>query len=121
MVSAIAQAANHSISLYNTIIVLYLCYLQFTCEFILDFGNYHRKRMGIPVPKISRVAAFVFFFPYWSWHGFGFYVWSHARRFGSQPECNAATKLIVFGRELSATGSGRVVSLGEQCPQQVRD
>ncbi|KIK04423.1 hypothetical protein K443DRAFT_675884 [Laccaria amethystina LaAM-08-1] len=57
------------------------------------------------------VGKTVFSLPYWFWNGFGLYVWVHAKRFGSQPECNAATKLIVFGRELSATGSGRVISL----------
>ena len=78
--------------------------------------------MGVrDLPVVGPIVALCFALPYWSWHGFGFYVWSLARRFGSQPECNTATKLIVFGRELSATGSGRVVSLGEQCPQLVRD
>jgi len=113
MVSAIAQAANHSISLYNTIIVLYLCHLHLICELMLIVGSMQKKRMGAPVHGVGRVGKVVFSLPHWSWHGFGLYVWVHARRFGSQPECNAATKLIVFGRELSATGSGRVVSLGE--------
>lgn len=111
MVSAIAQAANHSISLYNTIIVLYLCYLQLICELMLVVGSMQKRSMGAQVSEVGLPAKVVLSLPHWSWHGFGLYVWVHARRFGSQPECNAATKLIVFGRELSATGSGRVVSL----------
>ena len=113
MVSAIAQAAIHSISLYNTIIVLYLSYLHLMCELMLVAGSMAKKRLGAPAPDVGLVARLLFSLPLWFWHGFGLYIWVHARRFGSQPECNAATKLIVFGRELSATGSGRVVSLGE--------
>jgi hypothetical protein len=113
MVSAIAQAANHSISLYNTIIVLYLCYLHLICQLMLVVGSMQKEKMGDLAPNVGAVAKIISSLPHWSWHGFGLYVWFHARRFGSQPECNAATKLIVFGRELSATGSGRVVSLGE--------
>ena len=114
LVSAMAQTANRSISLYNTIIVLYLCYLHLICKLMLVVGSMVKKRMGFPAPDIGVITRAVFSLPYWFWHGFGLYIWVHARRFGSQPECNAATKLIVFGRELSATGSGRVVSLGEQ-------
>jgi hypothetical protein len=110
MVSAIAQAANHSISLYNAIIVLYLCYLQVICGVMLFAMSVLKKGTGTDAGFVGKT---VFSLPYWFWNGFGLYVWVHAKRFGSQPECNAATKLIVFGRELSATGSGRVISLGE--------
>ena len=125
MVSAVAQAAKHSISLYNTIIVLHLCYLHLICELMLAVGTMQMKKPRFLLPESVIYAAkmafspgqlveqMVFSLPYWSWHGFGFYVWVYARTFGSQPECNAATKVVVFGRELSATGSGRVASLGE--------
>ena len=89
---------------------------------MLATGSWAKKRLGAPAPHVGPTVTglgpvtgtkIVFSLPHWFWHGFGLYVWVHAGRFGSQPECNAATKLIVFGRELSATGSGRVVSLGE--------
>ena len=106
MISAIAQAANHSISLYNANIVLYLCYLYiFSPVLVLS--------MGTPGSDFSDFTRRAFLLPLFSWNGFGLYVWLNARSFGSQPECNAATKLIVLRGELSATGSGRVVSLGE--------
>ena len=44
MVSATAQAANHSISFYNAIIVLYLCYLHLVCELTLVLGSALKKR-----------------------------------------------------------------------------
>ena len=69
--------------------------------------------MGTPGSDFSAVTRRAFLLPLFFWNGFGLYVWLNARSFGFQPECNAATKLIVLGRELSATGSGRVVSLGE--------
>ena len=56
--------------------------------------------------KFDFVEMIVLSVSQWSWLSLGFYVSVHARTFGSQPDCNAATKLIVFGRELSATGSG---------------
>ena len=112
MVSAIAQAANHSISLYNTIIVLYLCYLHLSCQCVLFFLSIPKKTMGPGATARFAVNA-LFLLPLWFWSSFGFYVWVQARTFGSQPECNAVTKVIFFGRALSATGSGRVVCLGE--------
>ena len=124
MVSAIAQAANHSISLYNAIIVLHLCYLYVICEFMLNFaerlsrvetGEEGGNFLDLVVKDIflELLVETFYSFPHWFWHGFGLYVWRHARRFGLQPECNAATKLIVFGKEFSAIGSGRHISLGE--------
>ena len=61
--------------------------------------------------EIGAIMAFVL--PWYFWHSSALYVWLHAATFGSQPECNAATRVIVFGRECLATGSGRIVSLGE--------
>ena len=83
------------------------------CSLMLFAMSLLQKGMETPESGFSRVTMMVFSLAFWFWNGFGLYVWVHARSFGSQPECNAATKLIVFGRELSATGSGRVVSLGE--------
>ena len=120
MVSAVAQAANHSISLYNAIIVMYLCYLYvFSGLQIFVPSVIDRKLQS---RTVTRLASFDIGFglawmaaglPWYFWHIFAFYLWVHAKTFGSQPECNAATRLIVLGREFSATGSGRVVSLGE--------
>ena len=113
MVSAVAQAANNSISLYNSIIVLYLCYLYTLCPLTVLDLSLQKKGMATPRPDSGLVTKLVFLLPFWFWSGLGLWVWIDPTDFGSQPECNAATKLMVLGRELSATGSGRVVSLGE--------
>jgi hypothetical protein len=43
---------------------------------------------------------------------FGLYVWAKAASFGSQPECNANTIFLFFGRSHSAAGAGRSIALG---------
>ncbi|EDR00458.1 uncharacterized protein LACBIDRAFT_334116 [Laccaria bicolor S238N-H82] len=60
LVSAIAQAANHSISLYNTIIVLYFCYLQLICKLMLVIGSMQKRSMGAPVSEVGLPAKVVF-------------------------------------------------------------
>ena len=70
-------------------------------------------KKGLMEVAARPVLSTVLSLPPCFWNIFGIYVWVHARTFGSQPECNAATKVIFFGKELSATGSGRVVCLGE--------
>ena len=133
MVSASLQTANHSISLYNAIIVMHLCYLYVLCDLLLAVAPLFRKAGEelleapfvlkkdwpdkiFPLFRMFLLGGFkagFFVLPFWFWYGFGLYVWAHASRFGSQPECNAATKMIVFGGEFSAVGSGRHVSIGE--------
>ena len=113
MVSAIAQALNNSISLYNAIIVIYLCYLYSMGSLMLFIMSVPKEKMEHPLVHVGIVKMMAFSLPFWLWSFFGICVWIDPTGFGSQPECNAATKLIVLGRELSATGSGRVVTLGE--------
>ena len=116
MLSAIVQTANHSISLYNAMVVLYLGYLYSLCAVTVFYFSQKEKRKEKGKEKGTVASIFKHItssLPHLFWYGFGLYVWVRAGSFGSQPECNAATKLIVFGREYLATGSGRVVSLGE--------
>jgi hypothetical protein len=56
MVSAIVQTTSHSISLYNTIIVLYLCYLPLICELMLAIGSIEIKSLCIRL-RASRVQG----------------------------------------------------------------
>ena len=103
LVSALIQAVNKTISLYNATIVLYLCYLH-SCSsfFVLNILRWvHRKNPTEAYSLLSDLQFVVLV---------GFSMFSLADNgFGSQPECNSrvsVTFLMAFCQWLTFNSSG---------------
>ena len=104
LASALIQVVNRTISLYNAIIVIYLCYLHsFSSLFVLNILCWvHRKRMH---NTLSQLYLFQLIFLY----GSTLLVIHTKKTFGSQPECNSGvhvTSLLGFCQWLIFDNSG---------------
>ncbi|KZP12449.1 hypothetical protein FIBSPDRAFT_898203 [Athelia psychrophila] len=104
LISAIIEANKNNLSLYNAILISYLCalhaYASESLLFILaafPVKSSKPKVIGISVAIALQVIGLT---------TFGCYIWGRASTFGSQPECNADTQLIFFGHSKSATQHG---------------
>ncbi|KZP12447.1 hypothetical protein FIBSPDRAFT_936920 [Athelia psychrophila] len=108
LISALIEATKSNLSLYNAMLVSYLCTLHVIASGSLLImlavfrvsSRANTIRMGLAAILQSIGSA-----------AFGFYIWHGAKTFGSQPECNADTKLIFFGKSESATQHGRQIAI----------
>ena len=103
VVSAFIQALNETISLYNAIIVIYLCFLySFSSLFVLNILRWvHRKNMDDTLKLFYASHNAILF-------GFVLLV-ATKNNFGSQPECNSVvhvTRLTIFCQWLIFDSSG---------------
>ena len=86
LISAVVQATNKTISLYNATIVLYFCCLHVFSSFVVL--KVFRLVQGRDIdPRLTLVASLQFFFCNCLATG----VLSD-QRFGSQPECNSEVR-----------------------------
>lgn len=106
LVSSIVQASIRNLSLYTAILISYLLILHLTSAstvLILRASQgqkVHRRYTPFLVLQSILILALAI------------YIWCHVHTFGSQPECNPATRLIFFGHAFSTTGSGRIAPIG---------
>lgn len=106
LVSSIVQASIRNLSLYTAILISYLLILHLTSAstvLILRASQgqkVHRRYTPFLVLQSILILALAI------------YIWCHVHTFGSQPECNSATRLIFFGHAFSTTGSGRIAPIG---------
>ncbi|KIK04520.1 hypothetical protein K443DRAFT_4501 [Laccaria amethystina LaAM-08-1] len=84
LVSALIQAVNKTISFYNLIIVLCLCFLHsFSSLFVLNILHWvHRENMDYILTVLSLLRLLFLY-------GFMALVLGAHKSFGSQPECNS--------------------------------
>jgi hypothetical protein len=125
-----------TLTLHNAILVSYFSLLNFMaslCVFILIPTSFHGQLLSHSYRKMYKqisdepsdagfglnFAMTVYYKPislplymqYMAVFIYSFYIWSSAKTFGNQPNCNSATQLILFGSPFSAAGSGRVIAL----------
>ncbi|KIK03025.1 hypothetical protein K443DRAFT_5746 [Laccaria amethystina LaAM-08-1] len=94
LVSALIQTVNKTISFYNAILVIFLCFLHsFSSLFVLNILHWvHRKKMDAILSLISLLQLLVLYM-------FTILVLGLPNSFGSQPECNSrvdVTLLLIF-------------------------
>jgi hypothetical protein len=105
LVSALIQAVNKTISFYNLIIVLCLCFLHsFSSLFVLNILHWvHRENMDYILTVLSLLRLLFLY-------GFMALVLGAHKSFGSQPECNSrvwhVTPLLGFCQWLTLDSSG---------------
>ena len=134
LISAMVEGARQNLSLYNAILISYLCILHsFITLLVMIFRVYpmmeaiqkarqlkHRntaaravslyKALSIEIATVIQFSASMIF---------GLYIWSRAETFGNQPECNPDTLLIVFGKSYYATTThARIAAMGESSHDQ---
>jgi hypothetical protein len=86
LISAVVQATNKTISLYNAVIVLYFCCLHVFSSFVVL--KVFRWVQGKDIdPRLTLVASLQWFLC----NCFATGVLSN-QRFGSQPECNSKVR-----------------------------
>ena len=94
--TAIYQAATQQLSLFHAICCIHI--LALLGVTIISRNTYRghgpwRLYANIVI-SVFTICAFV---------GFDSYIWATAPTFGSQPECNASTRYVVFGIKIPAT------------------
>lgn len=118
LISAIIEANKNNLSLYNAILVSYLCTLHALASesllFILAMFPVDISKSEVDTSrlKVAGISAAAFLQCIGS-TTFGCYIWQRAKTFGSQPECNADTMLIFFGKSESATQHGHQIGIGK--------
>ena len=103
LISALIQAGNETISYYNAIIVICLCFLHsLSSLFVLNILHWvHRKKVGDIFSLLSWLQLLVL-------AGLLHFVGSH-KGFGSRPECNSAVNVkppLAFCQWLTFDSSG---------------
>ncbi|KIJ94183.1 hypothetical protein K443DRAFT_12310 [Laccaria amethystina LaAM-08-1] len=106
--SAAAESDKHNLSLYNAIIVSYLCYLHcasavslLTVKMLCGDRKYALRY--IPFTLLQIIGFLIYCL----------YIWSRAATFGNQPECNADTKFVFFFKNFSAVHQGPHIAIRE--------
>ena len=102
-VSAFIQAVNETISLYNAIIVVHLCFLyNFSSLFALNILRWVHRKNTYDTLDLLHASHFAV--------SLGFFALVFTKNnFGSQPECNSAvhvTHLTLFCQWLILDSSG---------------
>lgn len=111
LITALIEAGRKNLSLYNAILVSYLCTLHiFPSYAVLLLKGPPKSASARKVLGMNTALAIVVMCS----DIFGLYIWIKAKNFGSQPECNSDTLLILFGKAYSATTPhARIVAIGE--------
>lgn len=123
LISALVEAARQNLSLYNAILISYLCILHSVITVaVMVWGLYQMistmrfrrallfKMLGMNIATIIQMVSSAIF---------GLYIWSRVETFGNQPECNPDTLLILAGKSHSATSShARSTAIGESNHEQ---
>ncbi|KZP12440.1 hypothetical protein FIBSPDRAFT_936916 [Athelia psychrophila] len=150
LISALIEAATNNLSLYNAILVSYLCTLHVMASDALlamihvvrapntakksdleeirpaleetrpapekpapASGKKTTTEEKTPTEKVATTGMrTAMALQSIGSAAFGCYIWQRAETFGSQPECNADTKLIFFGKSESATLIGHKLGVG---------
>ncbi|KAF7978934.1 hypothetical protein HWV62_44143 [Athelia sp. TMB] len=111
LISALVEAAKQNLSLYNAILISYLCILHSVITIAVTTWSIPKTIQRALRSKLedSDVSILVKYgltiVQFASSTIFGLYIWSRAKTFGNQPECNADTQLIVCGKSFNATSS----------------
>ncbi|KAL2069259.1 hypothetical protein VTL71DRAFT_15597 [Oculimacula yallundae] len=94
--TAIYQTFRQQLTLFHAICVLHiLSLLGFGLTSKGEYGSKGRiRRIVLLISQYFIAGAFL---------AFAAYIWSTAPTFGSQPECNASTKYVIFGVSILAT------------------
>ena len=111
LVTGLVEAARHNLSLYNAILISYLCTLHiFPTYAVLYLKGPPSHGPGRKFFAMNTALSILVL----GSDIFGLYIWIRAKTFGNQPECNSDTLLILFGKSYSATTlHARLVTISE--------
>lgn len=90
-----------ALALFHTLVVMYLLFLSVCSSAVVARTIGHPTAAVFLFETLEKIAFIVF----------ALYVWIAAPSYGRQPECNATTKWVFIGAQLSAISAARTLNL----------
>jgi hypothetical protein len=120
LISAFVQAATFGLTVYHTLIVLNLSWINSAGAVAwsyIDFldggdGKENRKIWArLPFPFSNGLPSTLACAHLSAMAGLGIWVWSKVATFGDQPECTPETLMILFGHDIPVTNKPLYIAL----------